>query len=535
MNYNLPVVNNPPDEYIDEYVVGIQNPTQLTSSLALLLREKNYVSLYDTSVLSSPEAHIKKSTFEELNRDFLYKWFLFFTGLRNNLRSYDNLILMPEVAEEMYNLVTATLSYIEKKKNQYKMMPPLQRAQFQDVYEQILNNEKVLLEIHKKVDDCRHTPGDLNETIFNNFLQTIKLLNEHLELKKPSSRGGNDTDERLACRTFYELVMRNRNVAVYTRDDDIRKLISATYKFLVSKEIQDDQGLPFLKNLYYLNIIVLKYNYEKRVFSRFFESSTWLGTAEFRFPYKLGKKEVSQILASAKEQLQKIQIEIDRLAQGQKPTISSKPKEEILTPQVAHQAIERLFADLGILKTNDQDMQNWQVKLHMLDNLTLLTKYFGHNGLQDQIAEMKDRCQRTVLQNVVEQLRQEQGALQKKFDTRSNPPSQGLEYWQQIQTMAEAIRENLCKLNFFENALQHNMHTVTASDYDRFKALLAKCQAQGFLFQDKEVLMPHEKLTDITCMPLHQIIDIIETHGIKHAPTHSNLTQKDLILFLVKT
>lgn len=535
MNNNTYLANSPPEEYMDEYVVGIQNPTQLTSSLALLLREKNYVCLYDTSVLSSPESHIKKSTFEELNRDFLYKWFLFFTGLRNNMRSYENLLLIPEVAEEMYNLVTASLSYIDKKKHQYKAMSPLQKEQFQDIFEQILNNEKVLLELQKKVDDNRRTPVELNENIANSFLQIIKLLNEHLELKKPSSRGGNDTDERLACRTFYELVMHNRNVAVYTRDDDIRKLISATYKFLVSKEIQDDHGLPFLKNLYYLNIIVLKYNYEKHVFSRYFESSTWLGTAEFRFPYNLSKKEVGQIISTSKELLQNVQAEIDRLAQGQKPKAKDQPKEEVLTPQAAHLAIERIFNDLAGLKTNDQDTNNWQIKLHMLDNLSLLTRYFGHNGLQEQIAKAKDGYQRTLLQNQVIQLRQEQEALQKKFDSRSMPATPGFEYWQQVQSMAEAIRENLCKLNFFENALQHNLNNVTISDYERFKALLAQCQQHGFVFQDKEVLMPHEKLAEFAGMPLHRVINIIETHNIKHAPTHSNMTQKDLLLFVVKS
>ena len=518
--------------YLDEYVVGIQSPTQLVSSLALMLRERNYICLYDTSVLSSPELHIKKSPLEELNRDFLYKWFLFFTGLFHNIKSYPNLVILPEVAEEMNNLIAATLSCIEKKKNQYKAFAPQQKEQWQDIYEQILKNENILTAMHQKLEEYRHQHQPVHSPVFESFLEIIKLLNDTLDLKKLDSRGGNDTDERVACRTFYEVAVNSHNVAVYTRDDDIRKLISATFKFLISKEIQNQLDLPFLKNIPHRNLLVLKYNYEKRVFSRFFESSTLPYVGEFRFPSKLSKNKVTQVWDMAKEILERIQGELNKLQQQEATVPEEHQTVELnLSEEVVHKAAEKIFVNIADWKIAEQDSGGFSRKIEILEHLSIITSYLGHIELQDQIMQQQQKYQKICLENIITQLKQSQQGLQKKFEILSSPPLPNRD-WQQIQATAEAIHEQLSQLSFFESALRANFHKANHDDYLHFKQLLKKFLDSGFTLNEKETPIPHEKISEITGLPLQDTIKIMETQHIRHHPTHAYLTQYYLVFFM---
>lgn len=526
--------SNCEQDYLDEYVLGMQNPAQLVSSLALLLKERNYMCLYDTSILSSPEAHLKKNSMDELNRDFLYKWFLFFKGLINNINSHDNLIIIPEVAEEMYNLSTATLSCIEKRKNQYKALSPQERERLQDIYEQVLNNETILVSLQQILDRYRQNIIPIEEPIFQYLLELIKMLDVNLDLKKPSSRESNDTDERVAARTFYELLVDNLNVAVYTRDDDIRKLISATFKFLISKVNGEYAHISFLKNLSHLNIIAMKYNKEKRLYSRFFESSTLHFAGEFHFPRHLTKNKINQMLSTSRDLMEKIQKDVEKLQATRAQVVEqAKPKETLSPRDKAEKAIYNIFDNLSRWN-NDEDMENCRVKTDILGNLGFLAQYFEEDSLAEKIEQSKQKYQRAGLENIICHLKQEKESLQKQFEKLSSQPNQGVDYWQQIQKMAEANRENLLQLNFFEAALRRNLNKFNHQDYEKFKQLLAKFRQNGFDIQEKETPLPHEKLSEITGMPITGVIKTIESNQIRHEHTHAYLTQEHLLLFLVR-
>lgn len=514
----------------EEYVLGIQNPAQLISSLSLMLREQNYLSLYDTSILCSPEPHLKKASFEELNRDYLYKWSLFFSGMERNFQAFENLIIINEVVEEMQNLIAGTLSAIDKRKGQFKSFSAQQKNCFQNIYEQLLRNEEALHRIQEQLQKYRSKPGLSLPNIFVRFLDFIKILDGSLELKKPSSR--NDTDERICARAFYELAVNSFNVAVYTRDDDIRKLISATYKFLTSKLVSEEFNLAFLKKFSHLNIVVLKYNYEKHVFSRFFESSTEYWAGDFRFPPKLSKNKVSQICEEIKVILQDIENELQTVPVPQ--PIQSEPTTPAvqITGDSIIKAVQNIFKIVCKMQVQ-QTIPNFRLKIDLLKHLTTLAQSQQDLELQEQICEVRKNEEQHCIQSMVAQLRQEQVELQKKFDQmHSKPQPQLPEYWKGIQETAEGIQENLLKLYFFETALKLNLHTLSEPDYQYFKELLAQFKQQGFLIEQSETPIPQDKISEIVQVSITDTIRIIEQYKIKYQSMHVYLSQANLLYFV---
>ena len=512
-----------------EYVLGIQNPTQLVSSLALMLREKNYTCLYDANVLSSPENYLKKSSLEELNRDFLYKWFLFFTGLGRNFDFHPELIIIPEVAQEMNNLLNATISAIEKRKNQYKACSPQHKNIFQNVFEQLLKNQDILGQIQQKLQEYQQYPLPIVEPIFHALLELVKLMDSTLELKKLSSRESNDTDERLAARCFYEVAVNSSNVAIYTRDDDVRKLISATFKFLISGHITEHENLSFVKNFSHLNMVVLKYNYEKKVFSRFFESSTLPNIGEFRFPRKLSKNRINQLIAAARELLHSIQPIIEETKSSQKevvPAPAQQEKEENI-PEI----LDNLFTNICALKIRE-DIANVRLKIKLLADINVLAQSFSCNGLYEKINQAKEQMQRACITDIVQQLQDEHHSLQQNFDQLSANQPHSLEYWQQIQNAAESMQENMRKLRFFENALKTERYDIGFDDYCHFRDTLRRFKNEGFTIDEKETPVPLEKISEIGKLPTAETIRIIERYKIKSQSTHAYLTQENLMLFL---
>lgn len=514
----------------EEYVLGIQNPTQLISSLSLMLREQNYLSLYDTSILCSPESHLKKASFEDLNRDYLYKWFLFFTGMERIFQGFDNLIITNEVVEEMQNLIAGTLSAIDKRKSQFKSFSAQQKNFFQNIYEQLLKNEEVLRRIQEQLQKYRNKPSLTLSNVFDKFLDFIKVLDSSLELKKPSSR--NDTDERICARAFYELAVNSFNVAIYTRDDDIRKLVSATYKFLTSKLVGEEFSLTFLKKFAHLNIVVLKYNYEKHVFSRFFESSTEYWAGDFRFPPKLSKNKVSQICEEIKTILQDIENELQTIAEPQ-PVL---PKIPVPTPSdisdTILKGVSNIFKSvckMQVLTT----IPNFRLKIELLKNLEMLATTLQDADLQTKIFEIRQTEEQNCIQNMVLQLREEQVELQKKFEQISKQQIQGIEYWKSIQDTAEEMQENLRKLYFFENALKLNLYNLSEPDYQRFKELLARFKQQGFLIEQNETPVPQDKISEIAQLSITETIRIIEQYKIKYQSMHVYLSEAILLYFLL--
>ena len=521
------LIANQEEDLIDEYVLGIQNPSQLIGSLALLLREKNYVCLYDTSILSSPEQYLKKNNFEVLNKDFLYKWFLFFTGVHRNIKNFSNLILIPEVAEEICNLINGILSAIEKRKAQFKALSPHEKEDLQDIFEQLLKNEDILQNLLNTTEELRGCSCDNKQVIFQNLLDLVKFLNDHLELKKPSSRKVNDTDERIAAQTLYEVLVNNFNVAVYTRDDDIRKLISTTFRLLVSNQISEDPNLIFLRNLSHLNILVLKYNYEKKSFSRFFESSTLPHTGEFRFPRKINQNKISQIIPEVRKFLQNIQDALSK----EEENLNELTNKFAFQDNSIKEVLEKSFQLICTLKIYE-DTENVHTKIQILENFHHLAELLQCDNIAEEIGHKTKRLQKNCIQGILEELTTEKIRLEKVFEEISSQDKTNIEYWQKIQSSAQEMQENLLRIRFFESALAEGFYQVDYVDYDKFKNLLDKFKQVNVNIDTKGTPVSTEKISQVTGQPIQQIIEIIESKNIHYESNNVHLTQDNIVFFL---
>ncbi len=518
----------------DEYVVGSPNTSYLISSLELMLREDKYLSLYDTSILSLPEEHLKKYSFEKLNQELLYKWLSFFAGIERIFQSNNNLVITPEVGEEMQNLIAGTLSAIDKRKIQFKTYSSQQKETFQRLFEHLHKNEEILIRIQDQLSKYRIKTTLTMPTVFNYFLEFIKMLDSLLDLKKPSSRKSNDTDERICARAFYEMAVNGYNIAVYTRDEDIRKLISATYKFLTSKQIKEESSFSFLQNFSHLNIVVLKYHYEKRVFSRFFESSTDAWGGDFRFSPKLATKSKG-IYEDTKAILQEIENHLQIAASSsQNESVPMNIPNPSISQEKVNKTVETLFKTICKIQIQD-NIPNHRLKIDLLKHISILADAIQQSSLQEEILEMKKKAEENCIQNLISQLKQDQVELEKKFEQISKlQPTPGIEYWQNIKTSAEASAENLHKLYFFENALRLNLCSLAESDYQRYKEFLERFRQIGIIIDQSETPIQQEKIAEIAQLSITETIQIIERYKIKYQSMHVYLSQSSLLYFLVR-
>ncbi|WP_372364689.1 hypothetical protein [Candidatus Uabimicrobium sp. HlEnr_7] len=513
------------EEVIDEsYVLNVQNPVQLVSSLAFFLRERNYVCLYDTSILSSPEKYLKKHSLEEINKDFLYKWFLFFTGVSRHLSNFENLILLPEVVEEISNILQAAISTIEKKKAQYRDLSSQQREELGATYQQLAKNEEIL----KKILQIIRPYEKPHLSIFNAILNMVKFLDSHLELKKIDSRVSNDTDERIVARVFYEALVNGRNTCVYTRDDDIRKLISVTFRLLVSKFAHKDAFKNILCNLVHRNILVLKYNYEKKVFSRFFESSTIENIDDFKFSRKvLQETDVRTILSGLEKHVNELATVFENYAEENAPQEDDFLDEDIIY------SLKTMYEHLNELEVKE-DIKNNSKKISIYQQFSYLLEKLGDEAFAKKIIETTRQQQKNWIENQLRILHENKVILEADFTKVINTQNGDIKYKviKEIKRSVEKLEENALKIYFFESALEQSFFQLNESSYNSFTDLLFKFNEHGFEVESKEAPVPIEKISQITKFSISEVIKVIEKYSISHKGTHAYLSQRHLLFFL---
>lgn len=517
------------EECVDEnYVLNVQNPVQLVSSLAFFLRERNYVCLYDTSILSSPEKYLKKYSISEINNDYLYKWFLFYTGIFRHLSGFDNLIIIPEVIDEISNILNASISAIEKRKSQYKLLSSSEREEFSSVYQQLFKNEVVLKNILEVV-SARRNKEKPKSAIFNSILEAVKFLNTHLELKKVSSRVINDTDERIAARAFYEILVNGNNICVYTRDDDIRKLISVTYRLIVYKYLQKNPLKLLLRNLAHLNILVLKYNYEKKVFSRFFESSTLENTDEFKFSRKVTLyTNVNVILQGFEEHLFKI---YNAFADNAKLNGVPEEEDESIEDEEIIYTLKNIYEYLCEVESKE-NIQNYKKKISLYQELSYLTRRLGDVDFADEVMKTTKLQQKKWIESQLSALIEKKSLLESDFSKISSEVHDNVTYdvIKKIQKNAKELEENILKIYFHESCLDNDFYEIK---YSKFNNLLSLFQENGFEIGRKKASIPIEKIAEITKYAMSQVIEIIEKYSISHEGRYALLSQKDVLFLLV--
>ncbi|BBM86459.1 hypothetical protein [Candidatus Uabimicrobium amorphum] len=513
------------EEVIDEgYVLNVQNPVQLVSSLAFFLRERNYVCLYDTSILSSPEKYLKRNAFVDISKDFLYKWFLFFTGVSRHLSNFENLILIPEVVREVSNILQAAISIIEKKKLEYKELSSQEREELCVVYQQLAKNEETLRKILQTI----HPSEKPHPTIFNSILNMVKFLDAHLELKKSDSRVTNDTDERIVARVFYEVLVNGHNTCVYTRDDDIRKLISVTFRLLISKFAQKDAFKEILRNLFHRNILVLKFNYEKKVFSRFFESSTLENIEDFKFSRRIMQEtDVNTILTGLEKHVADLVEVFEDYHRENNPE-----EDDILDEDIIH-SLKKMYDHLHKLEIKE-DIKNNSKRIYIYQELSYLLESLGEMPFAEKIMETTRQEQKQWIEKQLRILQENKTALETEFVKISQQHNDDLEYKviKKIKCAVEKLEENSLKIYFFQSALEQNFFRLDEDSYASFTQLLQNFSTHGFEVESKETPVPIEKIAQITNFSIAEVIKIIEKHDISHEGTYAYLSQKHLLFFL---
>ena len=99
-----------------------------------------------------------------------------------------------------------------------------------------------------------------------------------MSMRKTSSFGALPSSLSMS----WKLLWNHRHVAIYTRDEDVRRVTSSVYKLIVSQTLRDENTQLVVKALKLRNLVVLKYNAEREEYARFFESQTHAEIGEFK-------------------------------------------------------------------------------------------------------------------------------------------------------------------------------------------------------------------------------------------------------------
>jgi hypothetical protein len=506
-------------ESLDGYIFRETNPAHLGSSLEHMVRVPNFFALFDTNVLCGTTSHLGPATPEQIDPLLLHNLNVFYRQLVRVVDELPQVLLIEPVVAEMSNVLRASQSVAERKLRELQSLPAMKRDALAHVRATLQDQVHVVTALQEAIQRRAYRPEVLDAASFDGLLELVKLFDETLELKKvaePSKR--NDTDERLAATAFYELLMHDRNVAVYSRDDDVRKLVATVYRFAIAPELVHGEAQKILQKLRFHKVIVFKFHPGKRTFSRFFESDTARHTDVFYFPAKITATKQREFIAEANRLLAAMarrMFEVLRVAEPVPPPVTADESRAALKEAVDYLRPLADFLNNGRL---------W-------DNLSLVSRFLEHEGLTEQIQEVSRSLRRAAVTSRISTLREvsekHRGEVKALTQGDLSNPAQLTRLGELSRTLLETDAE----LRFFEDA-QKRGRDVAPADYARIQPFVRGLGERGYALTERSELVSVEDIADATGVRPTTVITTINEHSLRTEGSKVLLNPVDLLLFV---
>ncbi len=500
-------------DYADGYVLeGDSNSANhLVSSLTLLLREQNYIGLYDASVLFSPEKYLRQAL-EFLDRDTLFRTFVFLNGFARALDGFSNLLLLPVVSGQVARMAEAAQAAVQTRRQEYQGLPAAQKADLTQVYEQLLKVEPLMGLIARRAAIRAARSEGSEPQLFEEILSLVVFLSEALQVQQTDPQ--DPVAQQIAARTIYELLINKRNIAVYTRNDDVRKLISTFYKLINTS--QDRSGL---RQLDYFNIVVLKYDGAKRVYRRFFESATDKKLEAYHFPRRISEARQREISDQFWGRVEVLDLRL-RQRDGLECVDPTPVRPDSSTVRRALQAIHTR------LDTESEP------EMDILEAVKVLALDQQDEELAREVdARLRSRSDQQVRQRLRE-LEIQQAELQQRLRSAIECGAGDLSQVEQIAAVNQEIRGTWLRRYYLARLIASDRDVLTEQDYPRFITLLERFHSEGYVLNLSETCVPTDQIARLAGISQMEVIDRIEAVGIRHEGTRAFIEMAHLLDFL---
>ncbi len=497
----------------ENFITSETNVVHLFSSTEILLKVPSYTVFFDANVYPSIEGYLKDKSLDGLDVGLLYKAKLGINLLQKIVPRYPNLVILPPVAEEIEHLTGADLSQIRRKRELYDRLPTGGKNEALDAHNRLSELGGLITGLRQAVKDKAQAAPDLKEEIHRPILSLVKFLDENLGTKKPQSREFNDTDERVVAAAFYQMFYENRNAAVYTRDEDVKRLVSTTFRFLMFLASKGRSTLA--RKFEFTNIIVFKYNYEKGVFQRYFESQTTPHPGDFIFPSRLRDQEKGAIQSGAQE----LAAEIERGIGSPSGHLVEPPREKPSTGggEKALRHIAALLLDEGRFAPAESEAEVL-TRENDLEQLMVLAQFFGAKEVTAQVEAALEELRHSRIEGQVRRLEVRGHELEAELGKFAMPAGGGLDFdfSRRLSRVAGEVNDNLLERLFLSTALEEKRLSVSTADLDRIRGMIQKMEKNGYDLHREEVCLPLEEIEALTGIPADRIMQVVGTRKIRH-------------------
>ncbi len=535
-----------------DYVVESSNVHQLVSSVETFARDKHYVLVLDASIFCSFDRLAGAASgggqaphgLDAFKRQQVLNLRLFYNELLHLLESYDNVIVIPEVKGELANLIAAALGQIDRKKAQYNALTPARKDQVVDTWNQLLRIEELLRKLRVKIEERVLALPRTNAKIFAALEEAVVLAAETLGLKKSDVAGRSSTDERIAARAFHEVLVNHKKVAVCTRDEDVRRLVSTVYKLFVSSTVREEATRLVVRALHFQNIVVLKYNGERDVFSRFFESSTQPDIGEFIFSRWVPDRARTKLTAGVRSALaamgKELEVEAAALdagagghaasAIGRGGASAGAASEAVIAALAAvHERMlwyQEVARSVGVGDIHDE--------IRVLRSMFRVAEVVGHPPLLEAVQRDLQQLMKKRIHIRLRELDDKNERLNRDLHetTQSQRYRKDVAAAERLRELANEIADVAREKHFFEWALATERYALTQDDFRKSQELLDRFAANGYDMRDGECLVPPNEIADITGLDYHTVLKVLTELDVPHEAGCPKLTPAILLKFV---
>ena len=505
--------HSPGDAYIDEDT----HVVYLISSLESMLKVANYVGFIDTSVYFSVEAQLRNRALDAVDRVLLYQSELGIQQLKRVIDRYPNLMLIDDVIQELDSQIDVDLEEIRKKREEFARRAPGEKDRLLETHNRICSLAEAITEFRKAVAERQGTTKRQNPVAFERILELLRYVDERLGVKRYDMRANGLVADILAAHVFQETCLEGKNVAVYTRDEDVKKLVSTSYRLV--RSMGKDVPASIAVALETHNVVVLKYNFDKGVYSRYFESQTIRRRDEFIFPSKIREKEIPEILTGCRQLLRKLSEAL--------PPVEGEVSEETGT-QVADAL--RFLVEVYQKRTTPVEE-----RIREGECLRTIGTSLGDDDAVQAVSETlgglrRDRIQ-ARLGELEEEGRKREGNLASLLSNSTAGPGRMIDasLSSKLEELSQQISTNVIDRLYNETALERGRHEFSDEELSRARESVQELRRRGQSLGDEEVGVSVDELAQATQLPPDRILKNAESNGVRREGRTVFLTLRALM------
>ncbi|MHC4392367.1 MAG: hypothetical protein ACYS22_13790, partial [Planctomycetota bacterium] len=413
---------------------------------------------------------------------------------------YENIVITPEVKVEITNMIAATHAQIDRQKVHYQQLNPAGKDRVGRLFSHLLRLDELMRKLRTRLETRARVAREPNEAVLSILVELVKSIATTLKLKKPDAVTASDVDERLVARGLYELLWNHRQTAIYTRDEDVRRITSAAFKLMVSGTVAEEATALTQKALKLGNLVVLKYNSEHEEYARFFESQTQGDIRAYIFSNFLSErakvKLITQVRSSMKRLGQLLDEQDEAGSQGAAPVVATDAPAELQEAlSLIHDRMiwyQEVARAVGVTDVPEE--------IRVTEALLRLSQGLGQEELARSVERALEGLHRRRIVQHVRDLEAREEALREELTdlTANDRYRHEVVAAERLGAVGGEIASTAREKHFFARALGTGDFHLTQEHFRRAEALLERLLANGYDVREKEQLVPAADLADLT-------------------------------------